>query len=84
MTLAKGFSIQVLCVHSFVSQSSKQYKKLLFSRQLQSIMDLAQGQGRAAVYCTQKNNLCVSERDFSDGIFSSQSKMFYFKGKKKS
>lgn len=47
-------------------------------------MDLAQGQGRAAVYCTQENNLHVSERDFSDGDFSSQNKVFYFKGKKKS
>lgn len=45
-------------------------------------MDLAQGQGRAAFYYTHKINLCVSERDFSDGIFSSQNKMFYFKVKK--
>lgn len=47
-------------------------------------MDLAQGQGRAAFYYTHEINLRVSERDFSDGFSSSQNKMFYFKGKKKS
>lgn len=45
-------------------------------------MDLAQGQGRAAFYYTREINLRVSERDFSNGIFSLKIRWFILKERK--
>lgn len=45
-------------------------------------MDLAQGQGRAAFYYTHEINLRVSERDFSNGIFSLKIRWFILKERK--
>lgn len=47
-------------------------------------MDLARRQGRAAFYYTNEINLQVSERDFSDDIFSLKVRYFILKERKKS
>lgn len=46
-------------------------------------MDLARRQGRAAFYYTHEINLQVSERDFSDDIFSLKVRYFILKERKK-
>lgn len=60
----------------------KMIQKAAVFKTTQSIMDLAQGQGRAAFYYTHDISLHVSERDFSDCIFSLKIRWFILKERK--